>query len=98
MMHHALRMYETHKEGRDTMSKIQTQPSHTITIDRFTFEPKALPEADGRFHAQLMVDSGNGAGRTQRFFTFKPLFKSADRALAYAAQQAGEWMKQKSLA
>lgn len=80
------------------MSKIQTQPSHTITIDRFTFEPKALAEADGRFQAHLTVDSGNGTERTQRFFTFTPLFQSADRAIAYAAQQAREWMKQKSLA
>lgn len=80
------------------MSKIQTQPSRTITIDRFTFEPKALPEANGQFQAQLTVDSGNGTERTQRFFTFSPLFQSADRALAYAAQQASEWMKQKALA
>lgn len=80
------------------MSNIPTHPSHTITIDRFTFEPKALPEADGRFHAQLTVDSGVGTSRTQRFFTFTPLFQSADRAIAYAAQQACEWMKQKSLA
>lgn len=80
------------------MSTIQQQPSRTITIDRFTFEPKALPEADGRFQAQLTIDSGNGTERTQRFFTFTPLFQSADRALAYAAQQASEWMKQKSLA
>ena len=80
------------------MSKIQTQPSHTMIIDRFTFEPKALPEADGRFQAQLTVDSGNGTERTQRFFTFTPLFQTADRAIAYATQQAREWMKQKSLA
>lgn len=80
------------------MSKIQQQLSHTITIDRFKFEPQALPEADGCFHAQLTIDSGNGTGRTQRFFTFKPLFQSADRAIAYAQQQAREWMKQKSLA
>ena len=80
------------------MSKIQTQPSQTMTIDRFTFEPKALVEADGRFQAHLTVDSGNGTERTQRFFTFTPLFQSADRAIAYAMQQAREWMKQKSLA
>ena len=80
------------------MSKIQTQPSHTITIDRFTFEPEALVEASGAFQAQLTVDSGNGTARTQRFFTFTPLFQSADRAIAYAVQQAREWMKQKSLA
>lgn len=80
------------------MSKTQTQPSGTITIDRFTFEPKALQEANGHFQAQLTVDSGNGTERTQRFFTFSPLFQSADRALAYASQQAGEWMKQKALA
>lgn len=79
------------------MSKIQ-QPSHTIVIDRFKFESKALPEANGRFQAQLTVDSGNGAARTQRFFTFTPLFQTADRAIAYAVNQASEWMKQKSLA
>lgn len=73
--------------------------SHTITIDRFTFESTAVADAaQGGFQAQLMVDSGNGAGRTQRFFTFKPSFASADRAIAYSAQQAREWMKQKSLA
>lgn len=80
------------------MPTIPSSISKTITIDRFTFEPKAMREADGRFQAQLTVDSGNGTERTQRFFTFTPLFQSADRALAYAAQQAREWMKQKSLA
>ena len=80
------------------MSKIQQQPSRTITIDRFKFEPQALAEADGRFQAQRTVDSGKGTERTQRFFTFTPLFQSADRAIAYAQQQAREWMKQKSLA
>ena len=72
--------------------------THTLTIDRFTFEPKALPEANGHYQAHLTVDSGNGVGRTLRFFTFTPLFKSADRAIAYAKQQAHEWMKQKALA
>ena len=64
----------------------------------FTFEPKALPEANGHYQAHLTVDSGNGVGRTLRFFTFTPLFQSADRAIAYAKQQAHEWMKQKALA
>lgn len=80
------------------MSNNHKQPSHTITVDRFTFEPKALMESQGRYQAQLTVDSGNGTERTQRFFTFSPLFQSADRAIAYAVQQAREWMKQKSLA
>lgn len=80
------------------MSTIQKQAPHTITIDRFKFEPKALVESQGHYQAQLTVDSGEGTERTQRFFTFSPLFKSADRAIAYAAQQAREWMKQKSLA
>ena len=81
------------------MSHPQARASlNTITIDRFTFEPKALAEANGQFQAQLMVDSGNGTGRTQRFFTFTPVFQTADRAIAYASQQATEWMKQKALA
>ena len=74
------------------------QPS-AIVIDRFKFEPRALPQEDGQgFIAHLTVDSGEGHARTQRFFTFSPLFRSADRALAYAAQQASEWMKDKKLA
>lgn len=82
------------------MSKNHTAaPSRTITIDRFTFEPSAIAmEGNRHFQAQLTVDSGNGTGRTQRFFTFTPLFQSADRARAYATQQASEWMKQKALA
>lgn len=82
------------------MSNNQTPSSwRTITIDRFTFEPNAVAQASGdSFQAQLTVDSGNGASRTQRFFTFTPLFQTADRAIAYAVQQASEWMKQKSLA
>ena len=76
-----------------------TTPSNTITIDRFTFESSAIAvDGDTHFQAQLTVDSGNGNSRTQRFFTFTPVFQSADRARAYAAQQASEWMKQKSLA
>lgn len=74
-------------------------PSHTVTIDRFTFESKAIAdESNGGYQAQLLVDSGNGASRTQRFFTFTPWFQTADRAIAYAVQQSREWMKQKSLA
>lgn len=80
------------------MSKIKKQASHTITIDRFKFVSTALTQVHGRYQAQLTVDSGNGTERTLRFFTFTPLFQSADRAIAYAAQQAREWMKQKSLA
>lgn len=82
------------------MSNNQTPRAwQTITMDRFTFEPKALIQACGdRYQAQLTIDSGNGASRTQRFFTFTPLFQTADRAVAYAVQQAREWMKQKSLA
>lgn len=80
------------------MSTIQPSPSHTLTMGRFKFESKALPEAHGCYQAQLTVDSGEGAERTLRFFTFTPLFQTADRALAYAAQQAKEWMKQKALA
>ena len=88
------------EEREDKMSKNHTPaPLHTITIDRFTFEPKAVADAAGdSFQAHLTVDSGNGTHRTQRCFTFTPLFQSADRAIAYAAQQASEWMKQKSLA
>ena len=70
----------------------------SITIDRFTFEPSAHAHAsDAGFQAQLMVDSGSGSTRTQRCFTFSPLFHSADRAIAYAMQQAREWMKHKTL-
>ncbi len=71
-----------------------THPHHRP----FHLEPKALPEANGHYQAHLTVDSGNGVGRTLRFFTFTPLFQSADRAIAYAKQQAHEWMKQKALA
>lgn len=82
------------------MSNNQTPNSlRTITIDRFTFEPKALAQASGgNYQAQLSIANGNGSSRTQRFFTFTPLFQSADRAIAYAVQQASEWMKQKALA
>lgn len=72
-------------------------PKNTVTFDRFTFETHARAEADGRFQAQLMIDSGAGAARTQRLFTFTPTFTSQAHAMAYASQQAAEWMKQKSL-
>ena len=69
----------------------------TVTFDRFTIETQARPEANGSFQAQLMIGSGEGPARTQRLFTFTPTFSTQDCAMAYASQQAAEWMKQKSL-
>ena len=70
-----------------------------ITMDRFTFVSNAqhAEGADG-FVSQLSIDSGEGAGRYQRFFTFKPVFESAEHAVAYALDQARQWMQHKSLA
>jgi len=71
---------------------------HTITMDRFTFVPHAQQAQDDGFVSQLSIDSGEGAARYQRFFTFKPVFASAESAVAYAVEQASHWMKHKSLA
>lgn len=71
---------------------------HSITVDRFTFVSNALQSADEGFVSQLRIDSGQGTGRYQRFFTFKPVFDSAESAVAYAIDQARHWMKHKSLA
>ena len=75
-------------------------PAHpgTITMDRFTFVPRAQQAQDAGFVSQLSIDSGEGAARYQRFFTFKPVFASAECAVAYAVEQASHWMKHKSLA
>lgn len=80
------------------MHRFNNTSAAPITIDRFTFVPMALASAElGGYQAQLSVASGSGASSHQRFFTFTPFFQSAERALAYAAQQASEWMKDKSL-
>lgn len=75
-------------------------PAHpgTITMDRFTFVPRAQQAQDAGFVSQLSIDSGEGTARYQRFFTFKPVFASAENAVAYAMEQASYWMKHKSLA
>lgn len=74
---------------------------HSITMDRFTFVSHAqqmATEGGEGFVSQLRIDSGEGAARYQRFFTFKPVFTSAESAVAYALDQASHWMKHKSLA
>ncbi|EXU81951.1 hypothetical protein [Comamonas aquatica] len=69
-----------------------------ITMDRFTFVPHAQPTDGPGFVSQLRIDSGAGAARYQRLFTFTPVFESADGALAYAVDQASAWMQRKTLA
>lgn len=69
-----------------------------ITVDRFTFVSHAQQAMGQGFVSLLHIDSGEGAARYQRFFTFKPVFETAESAVAYAADQARHWMKQKSLA
>ncbi|MBP9940065.1 MAG: hypothetical protein RSB86_09810 [Comamonas sp.] len=69
-----------------------------ITMDRFTFVPRAQQSQGAGFVSQLSIDSGEGAARYQRLFTFKPVFASAENAVAYAVEQASHWMKYKSLA
>lgn len=71
---------------------------HAITMDRFTFLPQAQPAQGAGFLSLLHIDSGEGVARYQRFFTFKPVFESAEYALAYALEQAHHWMKHKTLA
>lgn len=71
---------------------------HSITMDRFTFVSNAQHAAGEGFLSQLRIDSGEGAARYQRFFTFKPVFETAESAVAYALDQASHWMKHKSLA
>jgi hypothetical protein len=68
-----------------------------ITMDRFTFVTQALQAAGEGFVSHLSIDSGQGSARCQRFFTFKPIFESAESAQAYALDQASHWMKYKSL-
>lgn len=69
-----------------------------ITMDRFTFVSNAQQAEGTGFVSQLSIDSGEGAGRYQRFFTFKPVFETAEHAVAYALDQARQWMQHKSLA
>lgn len=71
---------------------------HSITMDRFTFVSNAQQAVGEGFVSQLRIDSGQGTARCQRFFTFKPVFESAESAVAYAIDQAGHWMKFKTLA
>ena len=44
-------------------------PAHpgTITMDRFTFVPRAQQAQDAGFVSQLSIDSGEGTARYQRF-------------------------------
>lgn len=71
---------------------------HSMTVDRFTFVSHAQ-QAEGRgFVSQLCIDSGEGMARYQRFFTFKPVFETAEAAVAYALEQAKHWMQHKALA
>lgn len=71
---------------------------HSVTMDRFTFVSNAQQAAGEGFVSQLRIDSGEGMARSQRFFTFKPVFETAESAIAYALDQATHWMKHKSLA
>ncbi|QXW17122.1 hypothetical protein KXJ72_09445 [Comamonas aquatica] len=69
-----------------------------ITMDRFTFVSNAQQVQGAGFVSQLSIDSGEGTARYQRFFTFSPVFETAEHAVAYALDQAREWMQHKSLA
>lgn len=71
---------------------------HSITMDRFTFVSHAQQAQGEGFVSRLSIDSGEGAGRYQRLFTFKPVFETAESAVAYAVDQARHWMKHKTLA
>lgn len=77
---------------------MQSHTSRSITMDRFTFVPQAQHTEGAGFVSQLSIDSGAGPARYQRFFTFKPVFDTAECALDYAVDQARQWMKHKSLA
>lgn len=70
----------------------------SITLDRFTFVTNALQTEGLGFVSQLSIDSGEGNTRSQRFFTFKPIFETAEHAVAYALDQAQQWMTHKALA
>lgn len=69
-----------------------------ITMDRFTFVSHAQQAEGAGFVSQLSIDSGEGTARCQRFFTFKPVFETAQHAIDYALDQARHWMLHKSLA
>ena len=77
---------------------MQTSTSRSITMDRFTFVPQAQHAQGAGFVSQLSIDSGEGAARYQRLFTFKPVFDTAECAVEYAVDQARHWMKHKTLA
>ena len=77
---------------------MNTAAMQTVTMDRFTFVPQAQPAGSAGFVSQLSIDSGEGSARYQRLFTFKPVFESAESAVAYALEQATHWLEHKALA
>ncbi len=87
-----------HEEGRDICPKFNNNPHAPSPSTALSLSPRLWLKLMAASKHSSTVDSGKGTERTQRFFTFTPLFQSADRAIAYAQQQAREWMKQKSLA
>nr|WP_174863594.1 hypothetical protein [Comamonas jiangduensis] len=69
-----------------------------ITMDRFTFVSNAQQAQGAGFVSQLSIDSGEGTARYQRFLPSALCLRRPSTPVAYALDQAREWMQHKSLA
>ena len=67
-----------------------------FAIGKFLFTPLTRPAGRERFTASLSIRRGQGSQTQDSVYTFKPEFVCRNTALAYAAAQGRDWLRDPS--
>lgn len=69
-----------------------------FAIGKFLFTPLSRSVRSGHFTAALSIRRGQGSQTHDSLYTFIPDFADRDSALAYAARQGRDWLRQTAAA